>query len=127
MDTSCFSKYSDYVASEVHQLKEFPNLRELSQQTYYGGAPKHLWTKLRQPEDDLIGRQEEKSSNEDQRVGVLHQLQKRMETVSLKAFQVCKPFGLSEDNIKGEVFIVMEAYRRDLRNVIDKRMDYLKL
>ncbi|CAK9256355.1 unnamed protein product [Sphagnum jensenii] len=69
MDTSCFSKYSDYVASEVHQLKEFPNLRELSQQTYYGGAPKHLWTKLRQPEDDLIGRQEEKSSNEDQRFG----------------------------------------------------------
>ncbi len=66
MDTSCFSKYSDYVASEVRQLKEFPNLRELSQQTYYGGAPKHLWTKLRQPEDDPIGRQEEKSSNEDQ-------------------------------------------------------------
>jgi hypothetical protein len=59
------------------------------------------------------------------RVGVVHQLRRRMETVSLKAFQVCKPFGLSEDNITGEVSVVMEAYRGDLRNLIDKRMDYL--
>jgi hypothetical protein len=55
-------------------------------------------------------------------VGVVYQLWRRMETVSLKAFQVCKPFGLSEDNITGEVSVVMEAYGGDLRNLIDKRM-----
>jgi hypothetical protein len=34
--------------------------------------------------------------------------------------------GLSEDNITGEVSVVMWAYPGDLRNLIDKRMDYLK-
>jgi serine/threonine protein kinase len=39
---------------------------------------------------------------------------------------VCRLIGLSEDNITGEVSVVMDAYRGDLRNLIDKRMDYLK-
>jgi len=181
MDASCSSKYWDCVGSEL-QAEEDLNLRELSQQTYYGSAPEHLWTELREPEDDPIGRREEKSGNEDQSfgkavrqipsidpsqleivesiaeggqahvflakytrrpggmkqdvvvkryrgragVGVVQQLRRRMETVSLKAFQVCKPFGLSKDNITGEVSVVMEAYGGDLRNLIDKRMDYLK-
>jgi len=41
-------------------------------------------------------------------------------------FCVCRLIGLSEDNITGEVSVVMPAYRGDLRNLIDKRMDYLK-
>ncbi|CAK9192187.1 unnamed protein product [Sphagnum troendelagicum] len=181
MDASCSSKYWDCVGGEL-QAEEDLNLRELSQQTYYGSAPEHLWTELREPEDDPIGRRKEKSGNEDQTfgkavrripsidpsqleivesiaeggqahvflakytrrpggmkqdvvvkrykglagVGVVQQLRRRMETVSLKAFQVCKPFGLSKDNITGEVSVVMEAYGGDLRNLIDKRMDYLK-
>ncbi len=67
MDTSCFSKYSDYVASEVNQQKEDPNLRELSQQTYYESTPEHLWIELQEPEDDPIGCHEEKFGNQDQR------------------------------------------------------------
>ncbi|KAH9576743.1 hypothetical protein CY35_01G179400 [Sphagnum magellanicum] len=34
--------------------------------------------------------------------------------------------GLSVDDSNGEVLVVMDAYRGDLRNLIDKRMDYLK-
>jgi hypothetical protein len=59
-------------------------------------------------------------------VGVVYQLWRRMETVSLKAFQVCELFGMSEDNITREVSLVMEAYGRDLRNLIDKRMGLLQ-
>ncbi|CAK9251478.1 unnamed protein product [Sphagnum jensenii] len=62
------SKYWDGVGSEL-QAEEDLNLRELSQQTHYGSAPEHLWTELREPEDDPIGHREEKSGNEDQRLG----------------------------------------------------------
>jgi serine/threonine protein kinase len=39
---------------------------------------------------------------------------------------LCRLIGLLEDNITGEVSVVMDAYRGDLRNLIDKRMDCLK-
>ncbi len=37
-----------------------------------------------------------------------------------------KLFGYSEDNTTGEVSVVMEAMRGDLRNLIDLRVRYLK-
>ncbi len=182
MDASCSSKYWDCVGSEV-QAEDDLNLRELSQQTYYGSAPEHLWTELREPEDDPIGRREEKSGNEDQRLGkavrqigsvdpsqleivesiaeggqahvflakytrrpggmkqdvvvktykgrlgvrAVQELRRRIEHVEPGWCQgLCRLIGLSEDNITGEVSVVMDAYRGDLRNLIDKRMDYLK-
>ncbi|KAH9576740.1 hypothetical protein CY35_01G179100 [Sphagnum magellanicum] len=39
---------------------------------------------------------------------------------------VCRLIGLSVDDITGKVSVVVNAYRGDLRNLIDKRMDYLK-
>ncbi len=51
MDASCSSKYWDCVGSEL-QAEEDPNLRELSQQTYYGSAPEYLWSELAEPEED---------------------------------------------------------------------------
>jgi serine/threonine protein kinase len=61
------------------------------------------------------------------RLGVreVHELRRRIQHVG-KAFAVCRLIGLLEDNITGEVSVVMDAYRGDLRNLIDKRMDYLK-
>jgi len=61
------------------------------------------------------------------RLGVraVHELRRRIQQVG-KAFGVCHLIGLSEDNITGEVSVVMDAYRGDLRNLIDKRMDYLQ-
>jgi serine/threonine protein kinase len=64
------------------------------------------------------------------RVGVraVHELRRRIRLVETarRAFYLCRLIGLLEDNISGEVSVVMEAYRGDLRNFIDKRMDYLK-
>jgi serine/threonine protein kinase len=39
---------------------------------------------------------------------------------------ICELFGYSEDNTIGEVSVVMEAIRGDLRNLIDLRVRYLK-
>jgi serine/threonine protein kinase len=39
---------------------------------------------------------------------------------------LCRLIGLTKDNITGEMSVVMAAYRGDLRNLIDKRMEYLK-
>jgi serine/threonine protein kinase len=39
---------------------------------------------------------------------------------------ICELFGYSEDNTTGEVSVVMEAMRGDLRNLIDLRVRYLK-
>ncbi len=55
LDASCSSKYWDCVGSEL-QAEEDPNLRELSQQTYYGSAPEHLWSELAEPEEDAAAR-----------------------------------------------------------------------
>jgi hypothetical protein len=64
------------------------------------------------------------------RLGVraVHELRWRIENMDPKWWGggLCRLIGLSEDNITGEVSVVMEAYRGDLRNLIDKRMDYLK-
>ncbi len=64
------------------------------------------------------------------RLGVpaVHELRRRIELVNSKYVPVflCRVIGFSEDNITGEVSVVMDAYRGDLRNLIDKRMDYLK-
>jgi serine/threonine protein kinase len=43
-----------------------------------------------------------------------------------RSLGLCHLIGVSEDNSTGEVSVVMEAYGGDLRNLIDKRMDYLK-
>jgi serine/threonine protein kinase len=176
MDASFSSKYWDCVGSEL-QAEEDPNLRELSQQTYYGSAPEYLWTELAEPEEDPAARLvqgtdkyedhllEVRSIDLSQfeiveliaeggqahvylakyrklppgdvvvkrykgRLGVraVHELRRRIRLVNSKCEQrcLCGVFGLSEDNITGEVSVVMEAYRGDLRNLIDKRMDYLK-
>ncbi|CAK9193219.1 unnamed protein product [Sphagnum troendelagicum] len=55
MDASSSSKYWHCVGSEL-QAEEDPNLRELSQQTYYGSAPEHLWSELAEPEEDAAAR-----------------------------------------------------------------------
>jgi serine/threonine protein kinase len=193
MDASCFSKYRDCVGSEL-QAEEDPNLRELSQQTYYGSAPEYLWSELAEPEEDpaarlvqethkyertyLLGRRSIDPSQLEMvesiaeggqahvflakyttnldflpeylveldgweerdgwikyvvvkrykgRLGVraVHELRRRIE-IDDPNFCLCRLIGLSEDNITGEVSVVMHAYRGDLRNLIDKRMDYLK-
>ncbi|KAH9576744.1 hypothetical protein CY35_01G179500 [Sphagnum magellanicum] len=188
MDASCSSKYRDCVGSEL-QAEEHPNLRELSQQTYYGSAPEYLWSELAEPEEDPAARLvQETDEYEDQRLPHLlqptsidpsqleivesiaeggqahvflanytgwsteiprelqrrdvvvkrykgrpggravHELRRRIELVRSKfpKYFLCRLIGLSEDNITGEVSVVMDAYPGDLRNLIDKRMDYLK-
>jgi serine/threonine protein kinase len=64
------------------------------------------------------------------RLGVraLHELRRRIAHVRPKVghTRLCELIGLSEDNITGEVSVLMCAYSGDLRNLIDKRMDYLK-
>ncbi|CAK9193222.1 unnamed protein product, partial [Sphagnum troendelagicum] len=64
------------------------------------------------------------------RLGVraVHQLRWRIAYVQAqrRLFNICGPIGVSEDNLRGEVSVVMHAYRGDLRNLMDKRMDYLK-
>ncbi|CAK9275526.1 unnamed protein product [Sphagnum jensenii] len=70
----------------------------VTEQTYYGSAPEEFWTEL-EPEDP--SRVEDPS---------------HVETV----------IGVSEDNTTGEVSVVMEAMQGDLRNLIDKRIDYLE-
>ncbi|CAM6019756.1 unnamed protein product [Sphagnum balticum] len=184
MDASCSSKYWDCVGSEL-EAEEDPNLRELSQQTYYGSAPEHLWTELAEPEEDPAARLvQETDKYDDQRlrrllaltsvdpsrleivesiaeggqahvslakyprclepgesedvvvkrykgrlgVRAVHELRRRIELLESEFDRLflCRLIGLSEDNITGEVSVVMDAYRGDLRNLIDKRMDYLK-
>jgi serine/threonine protein kinase len=183
MDASCSSKYWDCVGSEL-QAEEDPNPRELSQQTYYGSAPEHLWTQLAEPGEDPAARiVQETDKYEDQwlrdllevtsidpsqlqigesiaeggqahvflakytrwpekwkqdvvvkrykgRLGVraVHELRRRIQYLQTERSDVslCRLIGLSEDNITGEVSVVMDAYRGDLRNLIDKRMEYRK-
>jgi serine/threonine protein kinase len=63
------------------------------------------------------------------RLGVraVHELRRRIEHLEQsRNLGLCRLIGLSEDNITGEVSVVMEAYRGDLRNLIDKRMNYLQ-
>jgi serine/threonine protein kinase len=64
------------------------------------------------------------------RLGVraVHELRRRIAHVRRNSAKtrLCELLGLSEDNITGEVSVVMWAYSGDLRNLIDKRMDYLK-
>ncbi|CAM6053854.1 unnamed protein product [Sphagnum tenellum] len=61
-------------------------------------------------------------------VRAVHELRRRIKLLQSDSdyFNLCRLIGLSEDNITGEVSVVMDAYRGDLRNLIDKRMDYLK-
>ncbi len=189
MDASCSSKYWDCVGSEL-QAEEDPNPRELSQQTYYGTAPEHLWTELAEPGEDRAGRLvQETDKYEDQSfrnvlertsidpsklqigeciaeggqahvylakytgrkknvlwprwikqdvvvkrykrslgVHTVHELRRRIQHLQTHRYAsgLCQLIGLSEDNITGEVSVVMEAHRGDLRNIIDKRMEYLK-
>ncbi len=64
------------------------------------------------------------------RLGVrtVHELRRRIQHLQTHRYAsgLCRLIGLSEDNITGEVSVVMDAYREDLRNIIDKRMEYLK-
>jgi serine/threonine protein kinase len=64
------------------------------------------------------------------RLGVrtVHELRRRIQLLQSPRHggDLCRLIGVSEDNKTGEVSVVMEAYRGDLRNLIDKRMDYLK-
>ncbi|KAH9546896.1 hypothetical protein CY35_11G005700 [Sphagnum magellanicum] len=64
------------------------------------------------------------------RLGVraLDELRRRIALVhrNIADTRLSQLIGLSEDNITGEVSVVMWAYPGDLRNLIDKRMDYLK-
>ncbi|CAM6047034.1 unnamed protein product [Sphagnum compactum] len=55
------------------------------------------------------------------------QLKRRIAKVLMEgSLGLCSMFGLSEDNTSGEVSVVMEAGRGDLRNLIDFRVRYLK-
>jgi serine/threonine protein kinase len=64
------------------------------------------------------------------RLGVpaVHELQRRILDINRrrKYSYLCRLIGLSQDDITGEVSVVMEAHQGDLRNLIDKRMEYLK-
>ncbi|KAH9576749.1 hypothetical protein CY35_01G180000 [Sphagnum magellanicum] len=179
MDASCSSKYWDCVGSEL-QAEEHPNLRELSQQTYYGSAPEYLWSELAEPEEDPAARLVQETHKYERtylleltsidpsqletvesiaeggqahvslgkytwspgesknvvvkrykrRLGVraVEELCWRIRNVRTvrRYVGVCRLIGLSVDDITGEVSVVMDAYPGDLRNLIDKRMDYLK-
>jgi serine/threonine protein kinase len=62
-------------------------------------------------------------------VRAVHELRRRIEAMEEAKWcnlGVCALIGLSVDDNTGEVSVVMDAYRGDLRNLIDKRMDYLK-
>jgi hypothetical protein len=61
-------------------------------------------------------------------VRAVHELRRRIEAMEDRwsSVGVCSPIGLSVDDNTGEVSVVMDACRGDLRNLIDKRMDYLK-
>jgi len=59
------------------------------------------------------------------RLGVreVHELRRRIEHLEQsRNFGLCRLIGLSEHNITGEVSVVMDAYRGDLRILIHKRM-----
>jgi len=123
MDASCSSKYWDCVGSEL-QAEEDANLRELSQQTYYGSAPEYLWSELAKPEEDPAARLvQETDKYEDQGLRHLMELTSidpsRLEIVesiaeggqahvSLAKFAL--PTGISEDVIvkryKGRLGVV---------------------
>ncbi len=67
MDASCSSKYWDCVGSE---LQADPNLRELSQPTYYGSVPEYLWSELAEPEEDPAARLVQETKEEELRDGL---------------------------------------------------------
>jgi serine/threonine protein kinase len=60
-------------------------------------------------------------------VGAVRELRWRIGQVKCnwEHLGICHLIGLLEDNNTGHVSVVMDAYRGDLRNLIDKRMDYL--
>jgi serine/threonine protein kinase len=64
------------------------------------------------------------------RLGVrtVHELRRRIQHPQTQRYisGLCHLIGLSADNITGEVSVVMEVHRGDLRNLLDKRMAYLK-
>jgi serine/threonine protein kinase len=165
-------------------VKKDPNLRKLSQQTYYGSAPESLWSELAEPEEDPAARLVQETDKHERRrfrelleltsidrsrleigesiaeggqahvslakyslwpgakkkdvvvkrykgrlgVRAVHEMRRRIEDVKRHSHigALCRLIGLLEDNSTGEVSVVMDAYRGDLRNLIDKRMDYLK-
>ncbi len=53
-------------------------------------------------------------------------LAKVMELPFNSSFWICNLYGYSEDSTTGEVSVVMQAMRGDLRNLIDLRVRYLK-
>jgi hypothetical protein len=83
---------------------------------------KYTWWPRESKEDVVVKRYKG-------RLGVreVHEFRTRIEHLEqARHLGLCRLIGLSEDNITGEVSLVMHAYRGDLRNLIDKRMDYLK-
>jgi serine/threonine protein kinase len=54
------------------------------------------------------------------------QLKRRMAAVKRNSpFGLCSMYEVLEDKTKGELSVLMEVYRGDLRNLIDLKMDYL--
>jgi serine/threonine protein kinase len=53
-------------------------------------------------------------------------LAKVMELPFNSSFWICNLYGYSEDSTTGEVSVIMQAMRGDLRNLIDLRVRYLK-
>jgi hypothetical protein len=55
------------------------------------------------------------------------QLKRQMAAVKRNSpFGLCSMHGVLEDKTKGELSVLMEVYRGDLRNLMDLKMDYLK-
>ncbi len=55
------------------------------------------------------------------------QLKRQMVAVKRNSpFELCSIHGVLEDKTKGELSVVMEVYRGDLRNLMDLKMDNLK-
>jgi serine/threonine protein kinase len=111
-ESSCFVQLID--ASEL----------ELGEQIAEGGQAHVYLAKYRKwgPEDVVVKRYKGRGVD-------VEQLRRRIGKVITHpggSRGLCQVIGVSEDSTAGEVSVVMEAMQGDLRNLIDKRKDYLE-
>ncbi|CAM6044415.1 unnamed protein product, partial [Sphagnum compactum] len=120
-------KYEDQRLRHLLELTSIdPSRLELVEAIAEGGQAhvylaKYTWWQRESKEDVVVKRYKGRLG-----VRAVHELRRRIEHLEQsRNLGLCRLIGLSEDNITGEVSLVMDAYRGDLRNLIDKRMDYL--
>ncbi len=102
-----------------------PSKLEIGEEIAVYNGPRHMFTWANtsshgEKQDVAVKRYKDRGVDAEQ-------LKRRMAKVLMEgSLGLCSMFGLSEDNTSGEVSVVMEARRGDLRNLIDFRMRYLK-